>query len=113
MLASVSLLRALKETYPDCYITLVVSPDNYPGIAKNKLIDRTFIFDKRKFFNPMYAVRLFKLLREKYDLAIVPATVSISFTSDLLARLSNSKIRIGAKSLDGKFNRSSFFLTGE
>lgn len=110
LLASVSLLRALKETYPDCYITLVVSPDNYPGIAKNKLIDRTFVFDKRKFFNPMYAVRLFKLLREKYDLAIVPATVSISFTSDLLARLSNSKIRIGAKSLDGKFNRSSFFF---
>jgi ADP-heptose:LPS heptosyltransferase len=110
LLASISLLRALKETYPDSHLSLVVSPANYPAVSKSKLIDSTFIFDKRILFNPMYLFRLFKFLREKYDLAIVPATVSISFTSDLLARLTNSKIRIGAKSLDGKFNRSSFFF---
>jgi ADP-heptose:LPS heptosyltransferase len=110
MLASVSLLRALRETYPDSHLSLVVSPDNYPAVSKNKLIDRTFIFDKRKFINPIYVLRLINSLREKYDLVIVPATVSISFTSDLLARLTNSEIRIGVKSLDGKFNRSSFFF---
>ena len=38
LLAGVSLFRALKETYPECHISLVVSPLNYPGIAKNKFI---------------------------------------------------------------------------
>jgi heptosyltransferase-2 len=110
LLASVSLLRALKETYPDSQTSLVVSTDNYPAVSKNKLIDRTFVFDKRNLINPVYLLSMIKFLREQYDLVIVPATVSISFTSDLLARLTKSKIRIGVKSLDGNFNRSSFFF---
>jgi heptosyltransferase-2 len=49
-------------------------------------------------------------LRENYDLAIVPVVVSVSFTSNLLARISKSKIRIGANSLEGKSNSSSYFF---
>ncbi|MBK9098269.1 MAG: glycosyltransferase family 9 protein [bacterium] len=110
LLASVSLLRALKETYHDSQTSLVVSTDNYPAVSKNKLVDRIFVFDKRKLFNPVYLWSKIKFLREQYDLVIVPATVSVSFTSDLLARLTKSKIRVGVKSLDGNFNRSSFFF---
>jgi len=110
LLAGVSLLRALKETYPGSHITLLVSPFNYPGMVKNKYIDRIFIFDKKKLFKPSYFIRLKKILAEEYDLAIVPVVVSISFTSNLLARLSNANVRIGPQSLDGKENESAYFF---
>ena len=110
LLAGVSLFRALKETYPDSHISLVVNPFNYPGMVKNKFLDRIFIFDKKKLFNPVYLRRTFNFLREGYDLAIVPVVVSISFTSNLLARLANATARIGANSLDGKINSSSYFF---
>ena len=110
LLAGVSLFKALKETYPNCHLSLMVSSINYPGVIKNKFLDRVFIFDKKKLFNPFYFSKTVKFLREGYDLAIVPVVVSISFTSNLLAIISNSKVRIGANSLDGKSNQSSFFF---
>ena len=64
LLAGVSLFRALKETYPESHITLLVSPFNYPGMVKNKYIDRIFVFDKKELFNPSYFVRLKKILTE-------------------------------------------------
>jgi heptosyltransferase-2 len=110
LLAGVALFRALKETYPGSHISLIVSPINYPGMVKNKFLDRVHIFDKKKLFSPVYLYQSIKFFREGYDLAIVPVVVSISFTSNLLARLSKSKIRIGANSLNGKSNLSSFFF---
>ena len=110
LLASVSLFRAIKEKYPQCKITLIVSPVNYTGLVKNKFIDDLFIFDKRKLLLPTYFLELYEILRKKYDAAIVPVTVSISFTSNLLCRFSNSKIRIGPRSLDGKPNESAYLF---
>ena len=110
LLAGVSLFRAVKETYHDSHITLVVSPFNYPGMAKNKFIDKIYIFDKKRLLNPSYLIKTWRMLREYYDLAVVPVVVSISFTSNLLARISNSEIRIGADSLEGKPNPSAFFF---
>ncbi|MEJ2102998.1 MAG: glycosyltransferase family 9 protein [Ignavibacteriaceae bacterium] len=110
LLAGVSLFRAIKETFPQSHISLIVSPFNYPGIIKNKFIDRIFVYDKTRLFNPFYFFKLIKFLREDYHLAIVPVVVSISFTSNLLARISKSKIRIGPNSLDGKPNQSSFLF---
>jgi ADP-heptose:LPS heptosyltransferase len=110
LLSGVSLFRAIKETYPDSNITLIVSPFNYPGLVKNKFIDRLFIFNKKKTYNPFYLFKFFNLLKEQYDVAIVPVVVSISFTSNLIARLSNSKIKIGARHLDGMKNESEFFF---
>jgi heptosyltransferase-2 len=60
--------------------------------------------------NPSYLIKTWHLLRENYDLAIVPVVVSISFTSNLLARISNSRIRIGANSLEGRLNSSAYFF---
>ncbi len=110
LLAGVSLLRAIKETYPESNITLVASPFNYPGVIKNKYIDRLFVFDKKKLINPGYFNKLIDLFNERYDVVIVPVTVSISFTSNLLARKAKAKIRVGPESLNGKINKSSFLF---
>jgi len=110
LLSGVSVLRAIKEKYPQSKTTLIVSPVNYTGLVKNKFIDELFIFDKKKLLLPVYFFKLYKILKKQYDAAIVPVTVSISFTSNLLCRFSNSKIRIGARSLDGKPNESAYLF---
>jgi heptosyltransferase-2 len=109
-LAGVPLFRAIKEKYPNAHLTVIASPVNYQGLLKNKYIDRLFIFDKKKLTVPSYFLQLRKLLKERYDVAIVPVTVSISFTSNILARLANAATRIGPLILDGKENKSSFFF---
>lgn len=110
LLAGVSLFRAIKETYPESHLTLIVSPFNFPGLVKNKFIDRLFVFNKRRLYNPYYLYKFIKLLREEYDTAIVPVVVSISFTSNLIAGISRAKVKIGAKTLDGKINKSAYFF---
>jgi ADP-heptose:LPS heptosyltransferase len=110
LLATVSFFRALRENFPESKITLIVSPENYYAITKNKIIDKYFIFNKKQLINPAYFFSLYKILRAKYDLAIVPVTVSISFTSNFLARLSNSKSRIGIKELNGRKNEYDIFF---
>jgi heptosyltransferase-2 len=110
MLAGVSLFRAIKEKYPHSHLTLLSSKDNYYGVVKNKLIDELLVFDKSKMFNPFELISFIKKIRQGFDLTIVPVTVSISFTSNLIARLSKSKIRIGPNSLDGKPNDSAYLF---
>jgi ADP-heptose:LPS heptosyltransferase len=110
LLSSVSLFRAIKERYPSSHITLILSPVNYQGIVKNKYIDRIFVFNKKKLFNPFYLSQFVGIIRESYDVALVPVVVSISFTSNLLCRLTNANTRIGPESLDGKKNDSSYFF---
>ncbi|MBK7630670.1 MAG: glycosyltransferase family 9 protein [Ignavibacteriales bacterium] len=110
MLAGISLFRALKEKYPNSHVTLLSSIQNYQGVVKSKFIDELIVFDKSKLFNPINFIAFLKKIRKQFDVAIVPVTVSISFTSNLVARLSNSKIRIGPNSLDGRPNNSAFFF---
>lgn len=110
MLASVSLFRALKEKFPESKITLIVSPANYYAVTKNKYLDEYFVFDKKKLLNSVYRKEFRTLLKKKYDLVIVPSTVSLSFTSNFLARIANAETRIGPESLNGKKNKANYFF---
>ncbi len=110
LLAGVSLFRALKEKYPQSELTLLASHENYYGVIKNKFIDKLYVFNKFKMYNPISLFSFIKFIRQQFDVVIVPVTVSISFTSNFIARISNSKIRIGSNSLDGKPNESAFLF---
>lgn len=110
LLASVPLFRAIKETLPECKLTVITSPQNYYALTNNKFIDEQFIFDKEDIFNIEYLYKLINVLRKGYDLVVVPATVSISTTSCLLGRFARAHFRVGPKSLDGKENFYSFLF---
>lgn len=110
LLAGVSLFRAIKESYPESHLTVITSTENYYGAIKNKFIDNLYVFNKSSMFNPVKLISFIKFLRQPFDVVIVPVTVSVSLTSNLIARISNSKIRIGPNSLDGKPNQTAFLF---
>jgi ADP-heptose:LPS heptosyltransferase len=117
MLCVVPLLRALRLRYPDSRISLLASPVNYEPMLGSRFVDEVINFDKREFVGreggsllrfPGYVRRLRK---KRFNIAVVPSTVSASFTSDLLAFLSGAPVRIGAGSIQGEPNPSGFFFT--
>ncbi|GJQ33131.1 MAG: ADP-heptose--LPS heptosyltransferase [Ignavibacteriaceae bacterium] len=110
LLASSSLFRAIKAKYPEAKITLVVSPANKDAVAKNKFIDRVVVFDKGKHIWIFEFFRFLSVLREGYDWVIVPVTVSISFTSCLMAGIAKARLKVGPKYLDGKYNEADLFF---
>ncbi len=110
LLASTSLFRAIKAKYPESNITLVVSPANKDAVAKNKYIDRVVVFNKGKHIWPVEFFRFLSVLREGYDWVLVPVTVSISFTSNLMAGIAKAKLKVGPKYLDGKYNEADLFF---
>ena len=110
LLASVSLFRAIKDTYPDSHLTVIVSPENYYAITKNKYVDEFHIYDKKKMYSRKGFEKFWEVIRRGYDLTIVPATVSISFTSCLIGKLSKSEYKIGPASLNDKRNEYAYFF---
>lgn len=117
MLCVVPLLRALRARYPSSFIALVASPLNYAVMLNLRHIDELVKFDKAEFIGkeggslfrfPGFVKRLREL---RCNLAVVPSTVSLSFTSDLLAWLSGARIRVGAGSMEGRENPSGFMFT--
>ncbi len=110
MLAGSSLITALKDTYPDAKITFICGPQNKDALQKNNKLHKVFVFDKKRLIQADYFNDLWRVLKSRYDVCIAPSVVSISFTNNLLAALSNSRIKIGPASLDGKPNTyASFF----
>lgn|GEM_PF-170141 len=109
MLATIPLFRAIKEKYPDCSITLIASPENHYAVEKNEFLETVYLFNKRKlFYSIKYAKELDKLLKQDWDVVIVPFTVAISKTSCILAGFANSSIKIGLRNLNEKRNEYDF-----
>jgi len=106
LLCATPLLRALRDAYPEAHVTVLLRPLTAEVLRGTDFVDEVLVFDKQAYWrNPL---RVFGFLRSlwkrKYDLALVPVTVSLSTTSDFLAWLSRSRIRIGPASLNGTRN---------
>jgi heptosyltransferase III len=105
MLCTVPMFAALKRKFPKSHISLVVSPGNYEILTGDEqFIDRFIVYDKTS------AIKILKFYTDlkkcKYQLGIVPSTVSFSRTSHIINYLSGAKSKVGAKSIDGKINKT-------
>ena len=116
MLCAVPLLRTLRQQLPSSRIILITSPVNHEVMLHNRFVDEIILFDKSTLTGggvprPGALASFIRGVRDKRcDCAIVPATVSTSFTSDMLAYLSGAPVRIGCAGLNGKPSPSSFFF---
>ena len=111
LLASVSLFRAIKESFPDSHLTLIASVENYHAVINNEFIDELVIYDRRKLLSINYFSKLKKVLHKNYDVAITPATVAVSLTSCILAAFSNASVKIGPSTLNGDKNDLAYVFT--
>lgn len=110
MLCVTPLLRALRTTYPAARISLLARPMNAEILDGAPFLDEVIVYDKAKFFSNPFAVWSFAraLKQRDFDLILVPSTVSMSVTSDVIAFFAGSKRRLGPASLNGKRNLTGF-----
>lgn len=110
MICSLPLYAALKKRFPLANITLVAAKTNYPIPIKkiNPYIDRVLTLDRLTLKSSMNFLR--KLRKIKYQIGIVPSTITLSSTSHIINFLSGAKLRVGVRSIDKKINKNSYLL---
>lgn len=110
MLCSVPLFAAVRKKYPAAHITLVASPVNYEILYSdiNPFIDKVITYRKSTAKDLLEFYR--ELKNHKYQIGIVPSTVSVSRTSHIINYFSGAKIRVGVRSIDRKFNKLEYLL---
>lgn len=98
MLLGTPLFGALRQALPEARTTLVASPDNWEVMVAHPDVDELLVFDKKRFQRrPAEALAFWRSLRRvRWDLVIVPTTVSFSVTSALIARAAGGRLRIGS-----------------
>jgi ADP-heptose:LPS heptosyltransferase len=97
MLLATPCLRALRQTLPQGWITLLASHENEAVVHNNPYVDEVLIYDKKAFRrHPFSFIRFLGSLRKRgFDISVVLSTVSFSVTSSLLSLVSRARYRLG------------------
>jgi heptosyltransferase-2 len=97
MLLATPCLRALRQSLPQGWITLLASHENEAVVRNNPYVDEVLVYDKRAFRgNPFSFIRFLGSLRKRrFDISAVLSTVSFSVTSSLLCLVSRARYRFG------------------
>ena len=96
MLLATPCLRALRESLPKSWITLLASHENEAVVRNNPYVNEVLVYDKRAFRrNPLVLVRFIRELRKRgFDVSVVLSTVSLSVTSAVLCLVSAARYRL-------------------
>ncbi|MFQ5640020.1 MAG: glycosyltransferase family 9 protein [bacterium] len=110
LLLATPVFRAVRQHYPNAYISVLTRTHMAPFIQNNVNLDEVICVDHgiRKWSLPRM-VHLIKKLRRRYDLAIVLFTVSHSFSSDLLAYFTRAQFILGSEHLVFPGCKKNFF----
>ena len=110
MICSLPLFAALKNKFPNSHITLICSKDNYAifNSPAEKYIDDVKLFDKSGVINIWKFNK--ELKKRKYDIGIVPSTVSFSKTSHIINALAKPGLKVGVSSNGVLKNNYDFLL---
>ena len=101
VILSTPLIKALRELFPDSFISYLLIPETKKVLDNNPYLNEILVYDKRSKKGPIYFFRMVGKIREReFDLAVVPHR---SFRSALLSYLSNIPKRIGFDNSAGSF----------
>lgn len=98
MLLATPTFRAMRQSFPDAHLAVVADENSVDVLQSNKYVDEVFGFPSG--FSQGFSQKLhhfFLKMRQRFDLAIVLNTGEHSLISDLIARMSRAKYRLGPK----------------
>lgn len=95
-------LRALRKSFPECFIGLLIQDRNLPVFQYNTDINQIFSYEKNKINRGPWMIFSFlrSIRKRKFDLAVTLETQRTHLTNDLLAYFSGARFRLrydGAK----------------
>ena len=116
VLTSTPALRALRETYPEARIDVLVTPNSAAALRGSTLVDELIVFDKFQFDRPIDAFRptamiastrlAWRLRRARYDVVLILHHLTLRFGRLKYAALA---FATGAKILAGLDNGHGWF----
>ncbi len=101
VILSTPLIKALRELFPDSFISYLLIPETKKVLENNPYLNEILVYDKRNKKGPIQFFRMVGKIKERgYDLAVIPHR---SIRSALLSYLSNISQRIGFDNSVGSF----------
>jgi heptosyltransferase-2 len=101
VILSTPLIKALRELFPDSFISFLLIPETKKLLENNPYLNEIIVYDKRSKKGLIHFFRMVsKIRKRKFDLAVIPHR---SFRTALLSYLSRIHKRIGFDNSAGSF----------